>query len=155
IAEIETRYEKKLTELKKQHDQLEERFETARDQWRTERRALNAEIEQLQKSADSALQMAREQVSEELQSEVRFRNEQLSRAYAQLEQQFAAAHQRFEAERNNLKAQLTSTQASALDAMERSNNPARIAAAVREQLQLRLAEAKEDWQNQWAGERAR
>ena len=40
IGEVEERYERKIRELKKQHDQVEEEFEKARDQWRGERRTV-------------------------------------------------------------------------------------------------------------------
>jgi chromosome segregation ATPase len=39
--------------------------------------------------------------------------------------------------------------------MERSNNPTRVAMAVREQVEMRVSEAKQDWQLQWEGERKR
>src|SRR5207248_8741589 len=42
-----------------------------------------------------------------------------------------------------------------VDALERSNNPARMALTVREQVEARLAEAKQEWQLQWDGDRKR
>src|SRR5215813_12132096 len=41
IGEVEERYERKIRELKKDHNQSEEEFEKARDQWRTERSTLH------------------------------------------------------------------------------------------------------------------
>ena len=46
-------------------------------------------------------------------------------------------------------------QAGAVEAMERSNNPARLTVAVNEKVEARLAEAKQEWQLQWEGERKR
>src|SRR2546428_1456725 len=46
-------------------------------------------------------------------------------------------------------------QASAVDAMARSNNPARAAVAVRDLVEARLSDAKQEWQLQWEGERRR
>ncbi len=155
IEQVQAKYELKLKDLKKLQEQLEEDFETARDQWRAERRALNGEIEQLEENVERARQAAQAQASEDLQSEIRFQLEEAIRARQQMEQDLAAAQQRFETEKNNLKAQITAMQASAVEAMERTNNPARLAMAVNEKIEARLAEAKQDWNLQWEGERKR
>jgi chromosome segregation ATPase len=155
IQQVQLQYEKKLKDLKKQQQQIEEDFENARDQWRTERRTLNGEIEQLEESVERARQAAREQASADLQSELRFQVEEAIRARQQLEQDLAAAQQKFETERNTLKAQINGMQASAVEAMERSNNPARLALAVNEKLDARVADAKQEWQLQWDSERKR
>jgi class 3 adenylate cyclase len=155
IDEVQARYERRFRELKKRQEDLEEEFDLARDQWRNERRTLNAEIEKLEESAERARQMARQQLSEDLQSELRFQLETAIQARQQAEQELASAQQNFEVERRSLKAQIAGMQASVLDAMERSNNPARMAMALRDQLEVRLAEAKQDWQLQWEGERKR
>jgi class 3 adenylate cyclase len=162
ITELELRHEKEFNELKKEFNelkaarhQLEQAFDAAREQWRGERRALNAEIEQLETSRESALQTARDEILEELQAELRFQVEQLTQSHEQLEQDLASAHQRFEAERNNLKAQIAALQARIVEAMERLNNPVRNTAAVRELVEARVADAKEEWQSQWDAERKR
>jgi predicted nucleic acid-binding Zn-ribbon protein len=77
------------------------------------------------------------------------------RARQQAEADLAAAASRFEADQNSLKAQIARMQASVVDAMARSNNPARIAIAVREQVEARLSDAKQEWQLHWEGERKR
>jgi class 3 adenylate cyclase len=155
IEEVQARYEKQLKDYKKQHDGLEDDFEQARDQWRAERRNFNAEIEGLEEAVERARQGAREQLSTDLQSEIRFQLEEAVRSREQIEQELASTRQKFEAERINFKAQIASMQASVLDAMERSNNPARMAASLREQVEARVAEAKQDWQLQWDSERKR
>src|SRR5437870_1384525 len=155
IEQVQTKYELKLKDLKKQQEQLEEDFETARDQWRTERRNLNVEIEQLEENVERARQAAQAQASEDLQSEIRFQLAEAIRARQQMEQDLAAAQERFETEKNRLKAQISAMQAGAVEAMERSNNPARLAMAVNEKLEARIAEAKQEWNLQWEGERRR
>src|SRR5215467_1300381 len=127
IEQVQTEYEKKLKDLRKQQQQIEEDFEAARDQWRGERRNLNSEIEQLEEAVERARQTAKVQTSEDLQSEIRFQLEQAIRARQQSEQDLIAAREKFEAERNVLKTQLLNMQAASVDAMERSNNPARLA----------------------------
>jgi DNA repair exonuclease SbcCD ATPase subunit len=155
ISEVEARYERKFKELKKQQDQLEEEFDKAREQWRNERRALHTEIEELEAAIVRARETARQQISDELQTELRFQIEGITRSRDLLQQGLDSARQKFEADRNNLKAQIAAMEGSFVDAMERSNNPARIATNVREQVEARLAEAKQEWQLQWDGERKR
>lgn len=155
VAEVQAQYEKKLKEMKRLQEQLEEDYENAREQWRTERRNLNGEIEQLEEAAERAREAAKLQVSEDLQSELRFQIEEAVRARQQAQQDLTLAHQKFEGERNNLKGQIASMQASVVEAMERSNNPARMAAAIREQVDSRVNDAKQEWQLQWDGDRRR
>src|SRR5262252_150033 len=135
IQEVESRFEKKYKELQKQQDQIEEEFEASRTRWRTERRTLNAEIEQLEESVNRARQAAQQQVSEDLQSELKFELEEAIRARTLVEEELTAAQQRFESERKVLKTQLAALQASVVEAMERSNNPARVSMLVREQVE--------------------
>ena len=155
IAEVQARYEKRLKELKKQQEQLEADFEDARDQWRAERRNLFAEIEQLEESVERARQAARQQLSDDLQSEIRFQLAEAIRSRQQLEQDLMTEQQKFETEKNNLKTLITGMQATMVDALARTNNPARAAMALREQVEGRVAEVKADWQLQWDGERKR
>ena len=155
IEQVQAQYEKKLKDARKLREQLEEDFDVAREQWRTERRNLNSEIEQLEEAVERARQSAKVHASEDLQGEIRFQLEEATRARQQLEEDLIAARKKFDAERKNLKAQIASIQASAVDAMERSNNPTRLAMAVNEKLEARLAEAKQEWQLQWEGERKR
>ena len=155
IQQVQTQYEKRFKDLRKQQDELEEAFEKARDQWRTERRNLTGEIERLEESMERARQAARAQTSEDLQSEIRFQLEEAIRARQQLEEELAAVQHKHEAERNNLKAQIAATQTSAVEAMERLNNPTRITVAVNEKVETRLAEAKQEWLLQWEAERRR
>ena len=145
IEQVQTQYEKRFRDQKKLQNDLEDEFEKARDQWRAERRTLTGEIEQLEETLERARAAARAQTSEDLQSELRF----------QLEEQLADLRHKHEAERNNLKAQVAATQASAVEAMERLNNPARMTVAINERVEARVAEAKQEWQLQWEGERRR
>jgi class 3 adenylate cyclase len=155
IAEVQARYEKKLKEARRGQDQLEEEFENAREKWRHERRALTLEIEGLEESVERAKHSAREQMSEDLQSELRFQIEEATRSRERLEEDFASARQKFEADKNNLKAQIAAMESSVIDAMQRSNNPARTALAVREQVDARLIEARQEWQLTQEAERKR
>jgi class 3 adenylate cyclase len=155
IAEVQARYEKKFKELKKEQDQIEEDFDNAREQWRNERRALATEIDELEQSIDRAREIARQQVSDDIQAELRFQIDELTRSRERLEQEFATARQKFDADRNNLKAQIAAMETSFMDAMERSNNPARMAMKINEQVDARLTNAKQEWQLEWTAEKKR
>src|SRR5437867_6142002 len=155
LREVEAQYEQRIKELKREHARLEEEFESARDQWRMERRSLNTEIAELEEVSENAKENARLRLSDELQSELRFQLEEAIRARHQAENDLTAAASKFEADQNSLKAQIARMQAGVVDAMERSNNPARMAIAVREQVEARLFEAKQEWQLHWEGERKR
>jgi class 3 adenylate cyclase len=155
IEEIQSQAENLATELKKQLHQVEEEFAAAREEWLTVRRTLNANVEELEGALDHALDSVRQQLNDNFQSEARFEIERLIRSRMELEQDLTSTRQRFEAERNNLKAQIDSMRANAIDAMERSNNPARMSIAVREQIESRVAEAKRELQLHWDRERSR
>lgn len=155
IEQLQAQFDGKLKDAKRQHDELDQEFESAREQWRRDRRTLTEEIDTLEKSLERAKENARSQVSEDLQSEIRFQLESAVRARQQLEQDMTAAQAKWDTERNQLKAQIGLMQGSALESMERTNNPARLALAVREQLESRLTSAKQDWEMQWDGERRR
>src|SRR5262249_53464387 len=111
--------------------------------------------EELAAACERARETARQQYSDDSQAELRFQIKGLVRKNEQLEQDLASARQRFEAERNNLKAQIASIQDSVVDAVERSNNPARMSVAAREQLEAHVTAAKRDAQVQWERESAK
>jgi class 3 adenylate cyclase len=155
VTEVQAQYEKKLKDMRRQRQQLEEDFENAREQWRAERRNLNSEIEQLEEAAELAREAAKQQISEELQSELRFQLEDAVRSRQQAEADLILSRQKFDADRNNLKSQIAGMQARVVEAMEMSNNPSRMAAAIRDQVEFRVNDAKQEWQLQWNGERQR
>lgn len=155
IEQVQTQYEKRFKELNRERERLEGEFEAARDQWRGERRNLNAEIEDLEEAVERAREGARQQLSQDLQSDLRFQLEEAIRARQQADQDLVAAHEKFAGERAALKAQIAAMTGTVVEAMERSNNPARTALAVRDQVEARVAEAKQEWQLQWEGERKR
>ena len=155
LEEVRAQFDKKLKDAKRLLDHQEEETEVVRDQARTERRRLTTEIEELEEALERAKEGGRQQVSEELQAQIRFQLEEAQRAKQQIEQELVAAQAKWESEKSNLKAQIASMQGSALESMERSNNPTRLALAVREQVEAKVKEAKQDWQLEWEGERRR
>jgi class 3 adenylate cyclase len=155
IEDLQAEFDRKLKDAKRQQVYLEEEFEAARDQWRSDRRRLTSEIENLEEKIELAAENAREEFSQELQSELKFQLDEAIRARSQTEEEMASLQARWEQERSSLKSQIASIQAAALEVMERSNNPTRFALAVRERVEARLNDARQDWQLQWEGERRR
>src|SRR5262249_48624333 len=132
IEEAHARFETKITELQRQQSRLEEDFENARARWRADRRSLHAEIERLEHALAEAAQNARRAISDEIHSELRFHVEQAVQARQQIELEFADARKTFESERDCLKKQISEMQDTVVDAMERVNNPARLAMLIRD-----------------------
>ncbi|HLQ79008.1 MAG TPA: adenylate/guanylate cyclase domain-containing protein [Terriglobia bacterium] len=155
IEEVQTQFERKLADSKRQLDVVEQEFETAREQWRGERRRFTAEIERLGEALDRAKVVARGEVSNDLQSEVRFHLEEAVKGRQQAEQDLINWQAKWETERNQMNAQIEKMQRASIDAMEQANNPTRIALAVNEKIELRLKGARQDWEIQWEGERRR
>ena len=155
LEEVQKQFEVKLREARRQKDVIEDELENSREQWRTERRRLTAEIEDLEVEVELAKEGADHRASEDLQAQIRFQLDEAVLAKKQLEHESAEAQARWETERARLKKQVDSLQAAALDAMEQTHNPARFALAVREQVESRLKEARKDWEHQWQGERKR
>lgn len=155
LEQMTAKFDKKVKDLKRQNDVLEEEVEAAREQGRAERRRLTEEIEELEEALERHKEGGRQQVSEDLQAEIRFQLEEAQREKKQIEQELIVVQAKWESERSSLKAQIASIQGSALEAMERSNNPTRLALAVREQVDAKVRDARQDWQLEWEGERRR
>src|SRR4029079_531383 len=96
IEELEAQYENRLKESKRLQEEIEEEFENARSQWRTERRRMATEIEDLEQAIEDAKSSGRFQASDELHSEIRFELEEARRGRAQAEQDLAFAQSKWE-----------------------------------------------------------
>jgi class 3 adenylate cyclase len=155
LEEVQRQLEAKLREARRQKDEIEAELETSRDQWRAERRRLTAEIEELETEAEKAKDGAVKGAFADLQAHLQYQVEEATRARQQAENEIAAGQARWDAERAKFQAQIDSLQGAALQAMEQSHNPARLALAVREQVESRLKDAKKDWELQWESERRR
>jgi class 3 adenylate cyclase len=155
LEEVQKQFEAKLRDLRRQKDEIETELESSRDQWRAERRRLTGEIEELEAEVERSKEGAAKGASADLQAQIRYQLEESNRTKQQMEKEVAAAQARWEAERARFQSQIDSLQGAALQAMEQTHNPARLALAVREQVEVRLKDAKKDWELQWDGERRR
>ncbi len=155
IDDLQTKFDGRSREAKEKHKALEEEFDAARDGWRQAPRRLNAEVERLDEGALGATETARNQVIEEFQKQLQFKQEAADKAREQTEEDLKGAQKRFGAERVSLKAQIANLEGRLVEAIERSNNPARAATQIREQVQARLDQARKEWQAKWEVERKR
>jgi class 3 adenylate cyclase len=155
LEEVQRQFDAKLRDLRRQKEEIEAELESSQDQWRAERRRLTAEIEGLETEVEKAKEGATKGAAADLQAQLRYQLEEALRARQQIHDETAAAQGRWEAERARFQAQIDSLQGAALQAMEQSHNPARLALAVREQVESRLKDARKDWELQWESERRR
>jgi class 3 adenylate cyclase len=155
VEEVQQHFEARLKESRRQKELLEEELESSREHWRVERRRLGSEIEELEAEVERLREASSQQASDDLHAQVRFQLEEALHAKGQAEQELIGSQARWEIERKRLKSQIDSLHGAALEAMELTNNPARLALAVREQVDARLKDAKTDWQLEWEAERRR
>jgi len=155
LEEVQRQFETKLRDLKRQKDEIEAELESSQDQWRAERRRLTAEIEGLETEVETARDGATKGAAADLQAQLRYELEEATRTRQQMQNEVAAAQERWDAERARFQSQIDSLQGAAMQAMEQSHNPARLALAVREQVESRLKDARKDWEAQWESERRR
>jgi len=155
VEEVQKQYETRLREARRQKELMEEELEGSREQWRSERRRLTDEIEELESELEESREASGQSTDEDLQAQLRYQLDQALSIKHQLEQELVNSQARWEIERKRLRDQIDSLHGAALQAMEQTNNPARLALAVREQVDSRLKDAKVDWQLQWESERRR
>jgi chromosome segregation ATPase len=155
LEEVQRQFETRLKEARRQKEQLEEELEASREQWRGDRRRLTDEIEELEAELERSREESDQSADEDLQAQMRFQLDQALTTKEQLEHELVDLQARWEIERKRLRDQIDSLHGAALQAMEQTNNPARLALAVREQVDSRLKDAKVDWQLQWEAERRR
>lgn len=155
IDDLQSRFEDQVRDLKQGRMTSEEDFDSARSEWRRERRELHAEVARLEDGIRDAMATAREQITEEFRQELRFELEKSEKARIQAERDLESTHERFEAERVGYRAQIETLEKRVVEALERVNNPARMAAEVQRQVEERLERGRRQWEIQWAGERER
>ncbi len=155
IDDLEAEAAKLREEFRDSKSKREEAFDRSRDEWRDDRRRLNAEIERLEEKVQEAMETARQEADGEWQQQIGFKIEAAEQARLQVEGNLKSTRERFEAERVGFKEQIAGLELRLVESMEQVNNPARTASLVRDQVQSRLAEAKQEWQSQWDAERRR
>jgi class 3 adenylate cyclase len=153
IDDLQARYEDQIGNMREARIRAEEEIDQSKAEWRNERRKLHAEVERLEDGIRDALRTARGQITEEFRQELRFQLEAAESARAAAEGDLQRAHDRFETERFGYRAQIESLEQRVVEALERMNNPARMALDIQNQVEERVGNAKEQWEAQWRAER--
>ncbi|HEX4998565.1 MAG TPA: adenylate/guanylate cyclase domain-containing protein [Terriglobia bacterium] len=155
MDELRAQLDAKVKEMRRQYDRAESEFESSRSQWRMERRSLHEDIERLENAVEQAREEAKAEVLAELHAELQYQLDEALQSRRQLEEEYGAAQLKWDEERRALRAQMVDLQGSVIEAMERANNPTRLALAVREQVEARLEQAKREWRLEADSERRR
>jgi len=136
--ELQSQYESKLRDAKKQKSQLEEELEASSAKWRTERRRLNAEIDRLETAlADN--RDSRRKTGDAKTS--RTETLDVAKVQAAADEKLKKATQDWDGERTKLQNEIARLQRGVAELLERANNPMRAGQAAREQLESKLEEA--------------
>ena len=154
--EIQSQFETKLREAKRQKTQVEEELESLSEKWRSERRRLNAEIDRL----EAALADAKDGRKRAGGKNGRVNNdsEELLKAQQAAQEKFKKASDAWEKERSTLQAEIKRLELGLADVLERSNNPMRSAQTLRESVEAKLDEAvraKQRVEDDYAAAKAR
>jgi len=137
--EIQTQFETKLREAKREKSQLEEEIESASEKWRAERRRLNTEIDRLETKLAETRETRRK--APEPKAGKAADPEEIALVQAAAEEKIKKAAQAFESDREKLQAEISRLQRGIADLIERSNNPLRTNQAEKEKFETRLEDA--------------
>jgi hypothetical protein len=139
-AELQSEFDAKLRDAKKQKSRLEEELESESEKWRSERRRLNQEIDRL----ESALAVARDTRRKTPKPEAIVSvadTQELSKLQAAADERLKRAQREWESEREKLEAEVARLQQGVAELLERANNPLRANQLKKSQLETRLEDA--------------
>ena len=129
--ELESEFEARLKQAKRQKEQAEEELESASERWRAEKRRLNAEIDKL----EGALAEAKSQRKHPGAPGSKTGGID---AVAAAEGKLRKANQEWETERARLNSQINRLEGAVADTIARSNNPMRATQSIKEQFEIQL-----------------
>src|SRR5215510_10998507 len=139
LEEFQRQYEAKLRESKRQRSQVEEELESVSERWRTERRRLTAEIERLESSLSEAREARKKALVASNGNGIDLLD--VAKIQSAADEKVRKASKAWDVERDRLLKEISRLQRAVGDLIERSNNPLRASAPVREELEAKLAEA--------------
>jgi len=137
--EIQSQFETKLREAKREKSQLEEEIESASEKWRAERRRLNSEIDRLETKVAETRETRRKAPDPKAAKPAD--PEEIVKIQAAAEEKIKRALQTFEGEREKLQAEISRLQRGIADLIERSNNPLRANQVEKERYETRIDDA--------------
>ena len=137
--EIQSQFETKLREAKREKSQLEEEIESASEKWRAERRRLNSEIDRLETKLAETRETRRKNPDPKAAKAAD--PQEITRVQAAADEKVKKAAQAFEAEREKLQGEIARLQRGIADLIERSNNPLRANQLEKERYETKLEDA--------------
>jgi DNA repair exonuclease SbcCD ATPase subunit len=137
--EIQSQFEAKLREAKRQKSQLEEELEVSSEKWRTERRRLNAEIDRLEAALGEARQSGRK--ANGVKPGKTADPQEIAKVQAAADEKISKAAVEWEGERSKMQSEIARLQSGIADLIEKSNNPLRTNQLERERLEAKCEEA--------------
>jgi len=135
--EVQSQFEAKLREAKRQKTEAEEELETASERWRVERRRLNSEIDRL----ENALADAKETPRRKGDTKAGIDPAEVAKIQAVADEKLRNAATEWETERTKLRSQVSRLERAVADTIERSNNPIRSTQPLREHYEARIDDA--------------
>ena len=137
--EVEDEFAGKLRDSKRLRAKLEEEFEEASERWRSERRRLNSEIDQLEKYAQKARGEAlRARSSGESDTTLQTQLAETEQRRQQAERELREATTRWEPEREALQGKVSRLESQVVEALQRSANPPRSTDALASKYQAEM-----------------
>jgi len=134
--ELESEFESRLKQVKRQKEQAQEELESASERWRSEKRRLNSEIDRLEgaltEARNSKPKRAADSKSAGLDPAA------IAKLQEAADEKLKKASQEWDAERARLQSQVNRLEGAVAEAIERSNNPMRATQSVKEQFEVEL-----------------
>jgi hypothetical protein len=136
--ELQSEFDNKLRQVRRQKEQAEGELETASEKWRAEKRKMNSEIDRLEAAlVDAKAEVARKRNNSDQKQGID--PAALIKLQEAADEKLKLAAVDWEAERAQLKSQINRLEGAVADAIARASNPMRSTQSVKEQFEVELA----------------
>ncbi|HYR86662.1 MAG TPA: hypothetical protein VE422_21425 [Terriglobia bacterium] len=135
--ELESEFESRLKQVKRQKEQAQEELESASERWRSEKRRLNSEIDRLETALTDAKNSRAKRGAADPKTAA-LDSAAIARLQEEAEEKLRKASQAWDTERTRLQSQVNRLEGAVAEAIERSNNPMRATQSVKEQFEVEL-----------------
>jgi chromosome segregation ATPase len=141
--ELESEFESRLKQFKRQKEQAQEELESASERWRSEKRRLNSEIDRL----ESALNEAKNSRPKRGITDSKpggLDPAAIAKLQETADDKLKKASQEWDTERARLQSQVNRLEGAVAEAIERSSNPMRATQSVKEQFEVELTKVTKE-----------
>ena len=136
--ELQTEFENKLRQAKRQKEQAEGELESASEKWRAEKRRLNSEIDRLEAAlVDAKAAAARKRPDSDAKSQG-LDPAAIAKLQEAADEKLKTASAEWETERTRLTSQVNRLEGAVAEAIARASNPLRSTQSVKEQFEAEL-----------------